>query len=145
MILDRRVVPFKRWHYDWLVGRGPHAERDVLVLVNGMVLDTLERANSWTAVVDGDPVACAGTLQQWPGRHLAWAYITRGTLPLMSWITDEVQRNLAGVKGRIELTVRKDFPVGQRWARTLGFEVETPLLRAFGPEGEPHVGYVRFN
>lgn len=145
MILERRVVPFKRWHYEWLVQRGPRAEHDVRVLVGDMVLETLEKSNSWTAVVDGDPVACAGTLQQWPGRHLAWAYITRGTLPLMPWITEEVRKNLAGVKGRIELTVRKDFPVGQRWARTLGFEVETPVLKAYGPEQEDHISFVRFN
>ena len=44
-----------------------------------------------------------------------------------------------------ESTVRRDFALGQRWARMLGFEIETPVLRQFGPEGEDHVGYVKFN
>jgi hypothetical protein len=32
-----------------------------------------------------------------------------------------------------------------KWAKMLGFRVETPLLTMFGPEGESHVSYVRIN
>ena len=63
----------------------------------------------------------------------------------MVFIAGAVQRALGRVKGRVEFTVRADFEKGHRWAKMLGFTVESPLLRAYGPLGEDHVGYVRFN
>lgn len=142
MTPDRRVVPFKRWHYGWLVAGAAEGGQFEVSLP---ALAQLEGENSWTGIVDGRVLVCAGTIEQWPGRHQAWAYVARGTLPHMAWITDEVKKAVERVKGRIEFTVRKDFAPGHRWARLLGFEVEAPLLRAYGPEGEDHVGYVRIN
>lgn len=138
----RRVVPFKAWHYEWL---GPAAEHGATVSMDAGLLRALEGQNSWTGIVDGDTIACAGTVQQWPGRHVAWAYLSFTSGPHMGWITRQVRKNLECVKGRIELTVRADFPAGLRWARLLGFEVEVPLLRRYGPEGEDHMGFVRYN
>lgn len=142
MTPDRRVMPFKHWHYGWLVAGS--AEGSTFELSPPALL-SLERENSWTGVIDGQVMVCAGTILQWPGRHTAWAYVARGTLRHMPWITEEVKRALEKVKGRVEFTVRADFPAGLRWAKTLGFEIETPLLRGYGPEGEDHVGFVRFN
>lgn len=113
--------------------------------IDDSILEQLERQNSWTGVEDGDPVVCAGTILQWPGRHTAWAYLNPATGPAMMRATREVGRKILNVKGRIEFTVRCDFENGHRWAKLLGFEVETPLLKAYGPDGEDHVGYVRFN
>lgn len=144
MEADRRVVRFRAHHYDWLREGNPTADGGVFVPTPA-VLAQVEQQNSWTGVVEGEPIACAGTVLQWPGRYTAWAYMGRNTGPHMRWLTKAVLDNLAGVKGRIELTVRADFPAGQRWARMLGFEVETPLLKAFGPLGEDHVGFVRMN
>ena len=145
MIPDLREVPFRRWHYHWLMDSRAKAEGGLVMQLSDAMLAQLEREASWTGVVDGDPVACGGTLQQWPGRHLAWAYIARGTLPLMPWITEHSLRYVSRPKGRVEMTVRRDFPAGHRWAKRLGFRVETPLLEAYGPEGEDHVGFVRIN
>lgn len=140
--MDRRVVPFRRWHYNWLL------ERESLeggsFHLSPQIAEQAEHENSWTGVVEGAPIACAGTMLYWPGRHMAWAYILLGVRRHMPWVTEEVKKALDRVPGRIELTVRRDFPAGQRWAERLGFTVETPCLRAFGPEGEDHVGYVRF-
>lgn len=105
----------------------------------------MERQNSWTAVVDGDPIACGGTLKQWPRRHTAWTYMTAKTGPHMMFLTRTVKDVLKKVPGRVEMTVRYDFEQGHRWARILGFEVETPRLKNYGPESEDHTGYVRFN
>ncbi len=141
--MDRRVAPFRRHHYQWLRESNPTADGGMFVATDS-ILAQLESQNSWTGVVDGTPIACAGTYQQWPGRHTAWAYLGKNTAPHMRWITAAVVANLAAVKGRVELTVRSDFPIGQRWAEMLGFRVETPCLQAYGPQGEDHVGYVRF-
>lgn len=145
MEADRRVVPFRREHYGWLASNAPSAEGSLNVHLTDDLFTQLEAQNSWTCAVDGEPVMCAGTIEQWPGRHIAWAYVRRGTLPHLMWLTDEARKNLARIKGRIEFTVRKDFPAGQRWARQLGFQIETPLLAKFGPEGEDHMAFVRFN
>jgi hypothetical protein len=140
---DRRVVPFKAHHYPWLLESNALTEPALPSSEGSLLL--LERENTWTGVVDGDPIICAGTIRQWPGRYVAWACIATGTLRHMPWITEEVLKNLATVSGRIEMTVRADFPAGQRWAKRLGFEIETPLMRAYGPRGEDHVGFVRVN
>jgi hypothetical protein len=144
MTVDRRVVPFRRWHYEWLVAAGDAAEGKNMRIAEG-ILEQLERQNSWTGVADGDPVVCGGTIAQWPGRHTAWVYLNPAAGPAMVRATREVGRKILDVRGRIEFTVRCDFRNGHRWAKLLGFEVETPLLKAYGPEGEDHVGYVRFN
>lgn len=143
MTPDRRVVPFKPWHYQWLADGRKSAEGGAF-RVGDDVLWSLCKENWWTGIVDGEVLVCAGTMQQWPGRHVASAYVARGTLPHMVWITEEVKKALAKVKGRIEFTVRADFPIGIRWAKTLGFETEA-LLRKYGPEGEDHFSFVRFS
>lgn len=140
----RLVAPFRGWHYEWLIAARKSAEAWPIKLSEGL-LTSLERGNSWTGVVDGDPIAVAGTVQQWPGRHTAWAYIGEDTGPHMLWITRETRKRLGDVKGRIELTVRMDFLAGHRWAEMLGFAVECPCLRAYGPRGEDHVLYTRHN
>lgn len=140
----RLVVPFKSWHYEWLAAKGPASDRYTVKTIQA-IASQLEVENSWTAVVDGDPVVCAGTLQQWPGRYIAWAYMAQDSGPHMLWLTREAKKGLSKLKGRVELTVRSDFPAGIKWAEMLGFKVETPLLKAYGPSGEDHIGFVRFN
>lgn len=97
------------------------------------------------ALSDGTTLFCGGTLQHWPGRHMAWALIDAKAAPHMLFVTRATRKFFGNVSGRIEFTVRCDFPAGHKFAKLLGFEVETPLLKAYGPEGEDHVGYVRFN
>jgi hypothetical protein len=41
--------------------------------------------------------------------------------------------------------VHAGFKDGKRWAEALGFSVETPVLRQYGPDGADHVGYLRIN
>jgi hypothetical protein len=142
--VSRFVAKFQPSHYEWLIAARKSAERWPVRLSSGL-LEVIARANSWTAVVDGDPVAVAGTMQQWPGRHTSWAYLGDDIGPHMHWITRETRKHLADVKGRIELTVREDFKAGHQWARMLDFKVESPCLEKYGPQGENHVGYVRFN
>ena len=141
--MDRRLVPFRHYHLGWIQSSGMALGGEA-----GLTADTLavlEKQNSWTVVVDGTPVGCGGTMQQWPGRHIAWAYLNEQTGPHMLFITQAALKGLEGIEGRVELTVRHDFEKGHRWARLLGFSVETPVLKQFGPLAEDHVGYVRIN
>lgn len=141
----RSVVPFCRWHYHWLAERGPAVDQIGDMARDPATLAVLERCNTWTGVVDGDPIAVAGTMQLWPGRHMAWAHMSLDTGPHMLWITHETLKRLEQVSGRIELTVRADFAAGRRWAQMLGFEIETPCMKQYGPTGEDHIGFVRIN
>lgn len=142
----RNVVPFHHWHYAWLLEIGEPSDYGSLTL-DPATCKFLEGQNSWTGVVDGVPVGIVGTFQNWPGRHTAWALLTPATGPHMMWITRETRKRIAAVSGRIELTVKRDFDLGHRWAKILGFRIENPpgILTAFGPNGEDHVSYVRIN
>lgn len=141
---ERLVVPFRPWHYAWLANSGSATDRYTVKQIESVAAQ-LQSQNSWTGVIDGEPLVCAGTMKQWEGRHIAWAYLAQNTGPHMLWITREVKKALAGIEGRIEFTVRADFAAGHRWAEVLGFEVETLLMQGFGPDGAAHTGYVRFN
>jgi hypothetical protein len=137
----RKLVRFMPWHLDWL---DEHGEPGAFTAPHAVRVELMKQ-NSWTGIVDGSVMFCAGTVMQWPGRHTSWAVLHKDSGPHMLWITRMVRANLASVQGRIELTVRADFPQGMHWARLLGFIIESPVLEKYGPEGEDHVGYVRIN
>lgn len=61
----------------------------------------------------------------------------------MRFITMAAVKHMAKVEGRLEISVRCDFVLGHKWAKMLGFRVETERMVRFGPEGEDHTGYVR--
>lgn len=139
MTVDYVTVPFKQWHLDWL-----SEENGGQSSMNRNELMHIETQNSWTIVADGTPVAAGGTIMQWPGRHVAWSFMGMASGPHMKYITRKSREIIDLVYGRVEMTVRSDFEAGNRWARMLGFEVETPVLKSYGPMGEDHVGYMRF-
>ena len=142
MDLDLRVVPFRAHHYEWLRESNPTADGGMFVATPA-ILAQLEAQRSWTGVANGNPIVCAGMIQQWPGRYMAWAYLGENARDYMVWITKQTIALLDKMKGRVEMTVRADFERGQRWARMLGFYAETPCLKAYGPQGEDHIGFVR--
>lgn len=139
----RSIVPFQAWHLAWLKESGLAEGGDFEV--GREIVQGLERQNSWTAVVDDEPIACGGTVLIWPGRNSAWAYLNVKSAQHMLFLTRCAEIVLAKAQGRIEMTVRIDFDAGHRWARMLGFHIETPYLVAYGPEHEPHRGYLRYN
>lgn len=141
---DYVVRPFSRRDLFALLADGV-AEGGQQPDFNEGTLRVMETSNSWTLLADGKVTICGGTFVLWPGRHQGWTYLNAHTGRHMLSTTRKVKElmKLAG-PGRIEMTVRADFTKGHRWAKMIGFEVETPVLRAFGPEGEDHVGYVKF-
>lgn len=138
----RKFVPFKPWHHAWL---GERAEPGDFIAFPDWLLEEISTQNAWTGVLDGEIMICCGTHELWPGRHTAWAALKKSSGPHMTWITRACRKILLRAEGRIELAVRTDFPEGLRWAGMLGFHVETPLMLAWGPDGQDHVGFVRFN
>lgn len=104
----------------------------------------LEQSESYTAWIGVQPIGCAGILPHWPGRAVAWAYLS--AIPPHQFILFHraVLRFLGncGVR-RLETTVDCRFSAGHRWARMLGFECEAERMRAYGVDGGDHAMYAR--
>lgn len=104
----------------------------------------LEEIGGTSAILDGEVLAVAGILPQWRGVGLAWAWLGRGWRKRARAITNEIARGLAiSDYHRIEAAVRVDYPRGHEWIRRLGFELETPVARKWGPDGMDYSIYVR--
>lgn len=102
-----------------------------------------DSGNGWTAMRDGRPIACAGFVEQWEGRALAWALMAEDSGPHFVAITRAVKRAIAMARWhRIEAQVDAEFGAGLRWAEMLGFEIESKM-RKFTPEGRDAFMYVR--
>lgn len=120
------------------------AEQMALTPENLAVL--LTSGSVWAAYREGVPVAIAGLLEFWPGRVVAWAYIGRRAGPAMLKVTRMARRELARIhavhagQGRIELCVQDGHDAGGRWARQLGFFVESRMRRFYG--GKDYYMYI---
>lgn len=139
------VTRFQRWHLPYVLRDGS-PEEGASLKHDPETLRVMERSpNTWTAVVDGVPVAAGGTIELWDRRHQAWAYLGKDARKAIFAISRTAYDVVHRVKGRVECTARLDFLPAQKWAKMLGFEVETPCLRSYGPAGESHIGFVLFN
>lgn len=111
-------------------------------------METITKHNYAFSVLtpEGKPLLCAGLIDCWDGRAQAWAVLDQKCKEYFLPMHNAVKRFLevCPVK-RIEATVRKDFKAGHRWARLLGFELETETMKHFTPEGDTASMYVRFN
>lgn len=138
-----RIEPFKAAH---LVGMQLQpAQR--LSLDEGMTAEyarALEIAGGgYTALVDERVIACAGIVEQWRGRGLAWALIAEDAGRHFVRVTRAVHRALEMAQfRRVECHVDCEFGAAIRWAEMLGFEVESKM-RAFTPEGRDSFMFVR--
>lgn len=102
-----------------------------------------EAGNGYTAVVDGRAIACAGLVEQWEGRALAWALIAEDAGPHFVRVTRAVRRALDMAHWRrVEAQVDVTFTAGIRWAEMLGFRAES-VMQKFTPEGHDAFMYVR--
>ena len=101
--------------------------------------------DSYTALVDGDPVAVAGLVTVWPGRAHLSALVSDRLGASFVLLHREVKRRLdASTIRRIEATVDGGFEPGHRWLRMLGFRLETPDgMPGYLPSGRSSFLYAR--
>lgn len=130
------IVPFQPEHLQQI---DLQAEQSLAGhhLRNEQYTRSLAAHESWTGMIDGRVVACAGFITLWPGRHQVWAVIsaTIGAAGMLQ-LSKAVLRGLALKTGRIEAVVASEFTAGHRWARLMGFTLETPEpMRRWFPEG----------
>lgn len=99
---------------------------------------------SWTGIIDGKVICCAGVQTIWDGRGVAWAYIAGGIEHDFIKIHRAVKSGLDQCDlNRIEITVDCGFKEGHRWANMLGFKLEAGRMRGFTPSGQDHSLYAR--
>lgn len=139
------IIPFQADHVLQLHLQKMQASKfdEINVPEYGMALEKC--GGSYTAIVDGRPIACAGIVEQWAHRGLAWALLGEESGQHFVAITRAVKRMLAIAHyHRIEMHVNAEFPQAMRWAEMLGFEVESKMA-LFTPEGADAFMYVRLN
>ncbi len=104
-------------------------------------IGTLEAYTAFSPT--GEPMACAGLMDIWPGRAMAWSFISEGAGRHLIGVTKAVKRFLElKAPRRTELYVDAGFEAGYRWAELLGFEREG-YLKSFDADGRDQVLYAR--
>lgn len=107
-----------------------------------------ELEGPWSfSYIKGDRVlACVGVNQFWADRGEAWAVFEMGLerdfLPLFL----KIKRQLSRVSlRRIEARVDRNYVQAHRLVEALGFDLESPVLPFYFPDGRHGTGYVRVN
>jgi len=137
------VVPFCATHLKPLHLQA--AQANIRRFLNRNVGASLETAGpAFTALSGGEVIACAGVMEVWSGRLQAWALLSACGPRLFLQVHRAVARFLDAQKAqRIETAVDCDFAEGHRWVRLLGFRMEAPRMRLFGPDGRDAALYAR--
>lgn len=139
-----RVIPFQAEHLERLCEQEHSAY--LRSYVKPEELRGLEGPFSWSVVddADGATVACAGVVPKFPHVAQAWTYIGQGRPHQFLFFHKRVLQFLNACPFvRVEAFVRTDFEKGHKWAQTLGFELEAPRLRFYGPDRLDYSLYAR--
>lgn len=138
------IVPFKAEHMKALEER--RAAAAISEYLRADHLAALEASDHAFTAFEGDRiVGCAGVVRYWKGRGEAWAMVDRRcSVGEFVQMRNAIRRFLeVSPYRRIEAIVGAAFAAGQRWAASLGFEVEAPRLRSYLPDGSDAVMFVR--
>lgn len=129
------VVAFEPQHLAELLEEGAAAYLKPLLTPD--VLESFRnRPLTHSIQQNGKVVFCGGVSLYYPGRGEAWAFFDstcrQNFVPVFKivkkWLNDCPVR-------RIEASVKVDDEQAHRWVRSLGFELEAPLLKAYRPDG----------
>jgi hypothetical protein len=139
-----RIVPYRAEHLAALVLQP--AQAWLVPIVTEEYRAALERAGpAFTALAAGRVLGCAGIVEHWPGRGVAWAMLAADIGPRFVAVHRAARHYLEhAAPRRLEIVVARDFAAGRRWALLLGFERETPDgMRGYGPDGATYDLYAR--
>lgn len=91
----------------------------------------------FTALSGDTVIACAGCMEVWAGRAVAWALLSKDAGAHMMALHRAVSGFLkASQHRRIEAWVDEGFGPGERWLKMMGFRRETPEpMQGFRPDG----------
>ena len=140
------IAPFEPGHLAAIAPAWPFARDGGGDLLRRAAL-AAEAGPAWTALVGGEPAACAGVAPLWPGVAEAWSFAGAAIGREALAFHRAVARGLADAERdlrlhRVQAACRADHVRGRRWLALLGFE-EEGLMRRYGPEGRCFVRFAR--
>lgn len=96
---------------------------------------------------DGTILGVIGGVLIWEGVASLGSILTRDIVHYPVAMVRTTNRVIAAVMQdlnlhRVEMAVKKDYPVGQRWAKALGFEAEG-ILRQYSSDKTDYIMYGR--
>lgn len=120
------LTVFEDWHAEAMEVQQDQ-ERDEIVLEQGMLEGAV------TVLRSDTPLVIGGVKEVWPGRSIAWSFLSKHAHGYMCPITRLVRAYIDVCNfARCELYVRDSFDAAHKWAKMLGFKPEC-LLRQFKP------------
>ena len=119
------IVQFKPEHLMALKLQATQATAQPLMnLEHGRMLRE-QRGFAETALLDGEPLACAGVIEMWAGRAYAWAYLGELAGKHFRAVHRGVLSTIDRLPWRrIEMAVDVRDPGAKNWAWHLGFSFE---------------------
>lgn len=140
------VVPFMPFHMDGFEAQAAQPEIAIYAQSCDYGEFLFQAGEAYTALENGEVIACGGFVQISQRRALVWATLSGNAKARhMLFLTREVNRRFEQSSfERLETTVLHDFEAGHRWAMLLGMINETPGgMRGFGLNGETYDLYAR--
>lgn len=128
------IVPYRQEHYDSLDLNPCHDQEPMGAPTRPGV----------TFIQDGKPIAIVGAFEVVPGVAHLWANVSKHLnirFAKTARITLDGFLKSNGVR-RAQMTVRRDYHAGMRFARFLGFSPEA-LMMKYGPDGSDYWLYAR--
>lgn len=136
------VVPYEAGHL-WELDRAD-GRAYLAMNVTPAQAQAMEGDQTFTGLMDGKVVAVGGIADLCPGRALLWSYMGPTAGRHMVALTRVAKRLIEmSTVDRLEADVDVDFEPGHRWLQLLGFELETPRMRKYRPDGGDMAKYVR--
>lgn len=138
------IVPYKPEHLAIMdIQEKQIAARGILQGQPGLAGMLRSSGDAYTVLVDGQPIICAGLIDQGDGRAHAWALFAQNSGRYFVKLIRYIGRYLDTVPfRRIEATVDVRFFEAIRLAQILGFEREG-TMKAYGRDGGDHYLYAR--
>jgi hypothetical protein len=136
------VIPYKAEHL--LALQLQAGQRGVAPFITPDYAKMLEGTWSFTAMVDGDPIAVCGITELWTNRAMVWSFLGQQAGPHFFALTKACKRvmDLSPYR-RLEAEADCEFAPAHRWLRILGFEMEAPRMRAYRVDGGDSALYAR--
>jgi len=121
------------------------AQMNVQEYITDETWENLPKKTSFTYEADGKKLAVGGWIEISKHRATLWAYLHKDIKNRLAIIHRIIEKTIADLPyNRLELEVDYDFKQGHRWAKMLGFEVETEKAKWYRPDGKDATVYVRY-
>lgn len=134
--------PFRSEHLRYLVPQVIQ-RHDHAILLNSSYASIIDQNFGLSAWDGSQCIGAAGVIPIFATRGVAWAILSEDASAHMLAIVRKARRVMSLLSyRRIEIAVRADFEEGNRFARLIGMDLETPEpMRAHGAHGEDEYMY----